>query len=75
VSSTEVEWSRRVDGRRIVAGLRRKVAAPPGGPDDIELAVCAGDEAVHAPDDVMVISVRDVFTPITPREEAKFILY
>lgn len=61
VFAGEAKWARTVSAPRIVAGLRRRVAALPDADEDIALAVCAREHIRDLPDGVRAITAEDIF--------------
>lgn len=57
----EAKWSRGIAAPRLVADVRRKIEALPGGRADLELLLCAREEVRDAPTGVRAITADDIF--------------
>lgn len=60
VLAGEAKWAKRVDARRVVRRLERKLEALPSVAGDLRYAVCARDAVDHA-DEVTAITAADIF--------------
>ncbi|MGH3686723.1 MAG: hypothetical protein ACRDRU_20175 [Pseudonocardiaceae bacterium] len=59
----EAKWAREVSAPRLVADLYRKAAALPGAPHELRIAICAREQVLNLPEDVLAITAEDIFGP------------
>jgi AAA+ ATPase superfamily predicted ATPase len=61
VLAGEAKWTRKVDGKKIVDGLRTKATSLPNLASDLRYAVCARERVEKAPADTLAITAADIF--------------
>lgn len=59
----EAQWARRVDARRIIAGLIMKAAALTPDPGGLRLTVCAREEISGQGPDTLCVTAAEIFAP------------
>jgi AAA+ ATPase superfamily predicted ATPase len=57
----EAKWASSVNAARIKAGLVRKSASLTPDANDLRYAVCARDEVLHADQDTLTVTAKDIF--------------
>lgn len=63
VLAAEAKWTKEVSAPRIAARLERKLAALPGRPSDVELAICAREQVHDLPSGMRAITAADIYAP------------
>ncbi|MGA9285282.1 MAG: ATP-binding protein [Solirubrobacteraceae bacterium] len=61
VLAGEAKWARKADGARMVSEMRQKVGALPKVAPDLRYAVCAREQIVKAPGEILTITAADIF--------------
>jgi len=59
----EAKWTREVDASRILPTLTKKAYSLPAVSPTVQYSICARGSVINAPDDCLVITAKDIFSP------------